>query len=66
MSLSRAEYLIEKLISNKLSGEELSELLDGVGNENHQKYYSDILEVYFNRLVQENEGSNKSDTGNKT
>ena len=53
MSLSRAEYLIEKLISNKLSGEELSELLDGVNNENDKEHYSGILEIYFNRLVQE-------------
>ena len=53
MSLSRAEYLIEKLISNKLSGEELSELLDGVSNENDKEHYSGILEIYFNRLVQE-------------
>lgn len=55
MSLSRAEYLIEKLISNKLSGEELSELLDGVNNENNKEHYSGILEIYFNRLVQEND-----------
>ena len=53
MSLSRAEYLIEKLISSKLSGEELSELLDGVNNENDKEHYSGILEIYFNRLVQE-------------
>ena len=55
MSLSRAEYLIEKLISNNLSGEELSELLDGVSNENDKEHYSEILEIYFNRLVQEND-----------
>lgn len=54
MSLSRAEYLINRLIDNKLSGEELTELLDGVGSDNEQQKYSEILENYFNRLVQEN------------
>ena len=58
MSVSRAEYLINKLIGNKLSGEELSELLDGVGNENEQQHYSEVLENYFNRLVEENDENN--------
>lgn len=58
MSLSRAEYLINKLIGNTLSGEELSELLDGVGNEDNQQHYSEVLEIYFNRLVQEKEQGN--------
>jgi len=55
MSLSRAEYLINKLIGNTLSGEELSELLAGVGNEDNQQHYSEVLEIYFNRLVKEKE-----------
>jgi hypothetical protein len=54
MSLPRAEYLINRLISNSLSEDELSELLAGVGNESEQQGYSDILESYFNRLVREN------------
>ncbi|WP_221390176.1 hypothetical protein [Dyadobacter sp. NIV53] len=62
MSLSRAEYLIEKLISNKLSGEELSELLDGVSNENDQQHYSEILEIYFNRLVEQNDENEKPES----
>ena len=60
MSLSRAEYLINRLIDNKLSGEELSELLDGVGSEKQQQQYSVILENYFNKLVQENEQNGTS------
>ena len=60
MSLSRAEYLINRLIDNKLSGEELSELLDGVGSEQQQQQYSVILENYFNKLVQENEQNGTS------
>lgn len=59
MSVSRAEYLINRLIGNKLSGEELSELLHGIGNENEQQHYSEVLEDYFNRLVQENEVKGK-------
>lgn len=55
MSLSRAEYLINRLISNKLSGEELSELLEGVGSQEQQQSYSDVLEKYFNQLIKEND-----------
>jgi len=55
MSLSRAEYLINKLIGNELSGEELSELLSGVGNDIEQQHYSDVLESYFNQLIKEND-----------
>ena len=61
MSLSRAEYLINRLIDNKLSGEELTELLDGVGSDDEQQHYSEILESYFNRLVQENMQNGKQD-----
>ena len=53
MSLSRAEKLIQKLISNKLSGKELSELLEGISSEKEQKEYSDALEIYFNELLKE-------------
>ena len=59
MSLSRAEYLINKLIGNKLSGEELSELLNGVGSEAQQQLYSEVLESYFNQLIKENEENEK-------
>ncbi|TDE12769.1 hypothetical protein [Dyadobacter psychrotolerans] len=62
MSLSRAEYLINRLISNNLSGEELSELLEAVGNEEQQHSYSDVLENYFYRLVQESENDAGSDS----
>jgi transcriptional regulator CtsR len=58
MSVSRAEYLIERLISNKLSGEELAELLNGVSNEEQQQKISDVLEIYFNKLLEENEEKN--------
>ncbi|MCE7041902.1 hypothetical protein [Dyadobacter sp. CY312] len=58
MSVSRAEYLIERLISNSLSGDELAELLSGVNNEEQQQKISDVLETYFNKLLQENEEKN--------
>ena len=58
MSLSRAETLINKLISNKLSGEELSELLEGINNAEDQQKYSDALEIYFDFLLKENLGEN--------
>ena len=53
MSVSRAQILIEKLISNRLSAEELSELLAGTHDEVVQQAYSDALEMYFNRLLAE-------------
>ncbi|WP_031530735.1 hypothetical protein [Dyadobacter crusticola] len=59
MSLSRAEILIEKLISNKLSGEELSELLAGITSEEQQQEYSDVLEAYFNQLLKEGQKQKK-------
>lgn len=48
--------MIEKLISNRLSPEELSELLAGTHDEAVQQAYSDALEVYFNRLLAEESG----------
>ena len=54
MTPSRAENLINKLIANKLSGEELAELLAGINNENEQQKYSDALEIYFDQLLKEN------------
>lgn len=59
MSLSRAENLINKLISNKLSGEELSEILKGMIHEDERQKYSDVLEKYFERLLEENEVKNR-------
>lgn len=57
MTHSRAENLINKLIANKISGEELGELLEGVKNEDEQQKYSDALEIYFDRLLKENAGN---------
>lgn len=59
MSLSRVEILIEKLISNKLSGEELSELLAGITSEEQQREYSEVLEAYFNQLLKEEQKQEK-------
>lgn len=53
MKHSRAEKLIKKLIANKLSGEELGELLEGMKSESEQQNYSDALEIYFNSLLKE-------------
>jgi hypothetical protein len=44
MTKSRARFLIDQLISNSLSEGELEEL--------HE--YSDVLENYFNSLIQKN------------
>jgi len=55
MSSSRAENLINKLISNKLTGKELLEIFAGLDNEEERQKYSDALEVYFFSLLQESE-----------
>ncbi|SKB98047.1 hypothetical protein [Dyadobacter psychrophilus] len=60
MSLSRAETLINKLISNKLTGEELSELLEGINSEKDQQKYSDALEIYFDYLLRQNQPNGHS------
>ncbi len=59
MSVPRAQILIEKLISNRLSAEELSELLAGTHDEAIQQAYSDALEMYFNRLLAEESGKRR-------
>ncbi|MNL59428.1 hypothetical protein D3C87_1831630 [compost metagenome] len=56
MSVSRAQILIEKLISNRLAETELSELLAGTYDETVRQAYSDALEMYFNRLLAEESG----------
>ncbi|RRB07592.1 FecR family protein [Larkinella rosea] len=53
MVRSRAEYLINKLISNSLTEKELDELLEGLGKDEMQEQYSSVLEKYFNELVEE-------------
>lgn len=53
MEGSRPEYLMDRLINNKLSREELEELLSDIGETEMSPEYSDILENYFNQLLTE-------------
>ncbi|MBA4848920.1 hypothetical protein [Emticicia sp. BO119] len=53
MERSRPDYLIERLIDNKLSSDELEELLAGIGETEMSPEYSNILENYFNQLLTE-------------
>ncbi len=55
MERSRPQYLIDKLLSNELSKEELNELLAGLGENEMSPEYSAILETYFNQLITEHE-----------
>lgn len=64
MPRSRAENLINKLISNKLSETELSEFLKGLADEEQQQYYSDVLERHFQNLLEENQKNEEQKTGN--
>ncbi|MPR33097.1 hypothetical protein [Salmonirosea aquatica] len=53
MSNSRAHYLIDRLIKNSLSEDELSELLAAIGREQMTEEYSELLENYFSELLQD-------------
>lgn len=52
MSNSRAHYLLDRLIKNSLSEDELNELIATVGREKMAAEYSDQLEKYFHELLQ--------------
>jgi|AntAceMinimDraft_5_1070358.scaffolds.fasta_scaffold518629_1 hypothetical protein len=54
MTKSRARFLIDQLISNSLSEGELEELLTSIGENEMEHEYSDVLENYFNSLIQKN------------
>ena len=49
----RPKYLVNKLLSNKLSMEELDELLANIGEKEMSMEYSVILEEYFNNILNE-------------
>ena len=53
MERSRPDYLMDRLINNQLSKEELAELLAGIGETEMSPEYSNILERYFNQLLAE-------------
>ncbi len=51
MQPSRSEILMEKLIGNTLSPEELDELLAAMKEQEVQEEMSDFLEKYFGKLM---------------
>lgn len=53
MEPSRPEYLMDRLLNNRLSGEELEELLAGIGENEMSPEYSFILERFFNGLLED-------------
>lgn len=53
MDQSRARYLILGLLGNKLSGEELDEVLCGLENQAIADEFSNVLKQYFDRLTSE-------------
>lgn len=57
----RPEILIEKLLKDQLSMEELQELLADLGQEEMDPKYSVILERHFNNLVNGKNGIHLSD-----
>ena len=62
MPASRSEILMQKLISNTLSPEELDELLAAMQEQEVQEEMSAFLERYFGQLV---ERLNAEDEGAK-
>ena len=51
MEPSRSEILLQKLIHNTLSPEELDELLEAMKEPEVQARMSEFLELYFERLI---------------
>lgn len=54
MTSSRPEYLMDKLIKNTLTKDELEELLASIGEKEMSSDYSEVLERYFKQLLVEN------------
>ncbi|WP_338876344.1 hypothetical protein WBJ53_11915 [Spirosoma sp. SC4-14] len=61
MSGHYATYLLEQLIRNKLSIEELGDFLAGLEDEDSAQTYSDILEAYFQELIKQQRQDPSSD-----
>lgn len=53
MERSRPDYLMDRLINNQLTKDELAELLADIGETEMSPEYSIILERYFNQLLSE-------------
>ena len=51
MSNQDSSYLIEQLLSNKLTRGELDAFLAGLTNPSDRQVYSDVLETYFQELL---------------
>ncbi len=58
MEISRAKYLAEALINNKLSRDDLNDLLVGMNDDRIVKVYSDVLEDYFSNLLEDQDRDN--------
>jgi hypothetical protein len=58
MTTSRPAYLIDKLLKNNISKEELEELLASIGDTEMSEEYVIVLEKYFNQLLVENNTKN--------
>lgn len=55
MERSRPEYLIDKLLTDELSKEELDEFLTGLGENEMSPEYAIVLEKHFNQILTEHE-----------
>jgi F0F1-type ATP synthase delta subunit len=57
MEISRAKYLAEALIRNNLSRKEFDDFLNGLSDEEALNAYSEILEAYFEKLLEDQNGT---------
>ncbi len=55
MGRHRSSYLVDQLLGNNLSRAELDEFLAGFHHPDDRQTYSDVLESYFNELLNESE-----------
>lgn len=55
MPQSRAEFLIEQLLANRLTGAELDEFLAGLSKDGQLAEYAHYLESYFMELFRQEE-----------
>ncbi|MVM38104.1 hypothetical protein GO730_11775 [Spirosoma sp. HMF3257] len=61
MSGQSTTYLIEQLITSKLSKEEFDEFLASLNNPEDRQAYSEVLEAYFTELLNQHECQPESD-----
>jgi len=53
MKKKRSEYLMKRLIKNQISRKDLETLLDSLEDENSRHFFTTLLEVHYNQILNE-------------